>query len=90
MENALENVKRTYPNMPQDILKLIYKYCLERSRVFIKSGLPRDLQEVIEAMVRLAGELLSSFVKHLPSMGRSSYAKKRRAKRMQVCHKCAR
>jgi len=38
--------------------------------------------------VRLAGELPSSFVKHLPGMGKSSYAKKYRAKRMQVCHKC--
>jgi len=90
MEQALQNLKRTYPNMPHGVLRLIYKYRLERSRVFIKSGLPRDLQELIEVRVRLAGELPSSFVRHLPGMGKSSYAKKRRAKRMQVCHKCAR
>jgi len=80
MENALKNLKRTYPNMPQDVLKLIYKYRLDKSRVLIKSGLPRDLQEIIEARVRLAGELPSSFIKYLPSMGKSFYAKKRRAR----------
>mgnify|MGYP003742063043 FL=1 len=26
----------------------------------------------------------------MPGLGRSSYAKRRRAKRLQVCHKCAR
>jgi len=44
-----------------------------------------EMQEIIEARVRLAGELPSSFVKHLSGMEKNSYAKKRRAKRMQVC-----
>jgi len=90
MENALENLKRTYPNMPRDVLKLIYRYHLERSRVLIKSRLPRDLQEIIVARVHLVSELPSLFVKHLPGMEKSSYSKKRRAKRIKVCHKCAR
>jgi len=76
--------------MPWDVLRLIYWYCLERSRVLINSGLPRDIQEIIEARVRLASELLSSFVTHLLGMGKSSFSKKHRVKRMQVCHKCAR
>jgi len=88
MEIALENLKRTYPNMPRDILRLIYKYRLERSRVLIKYGLPRDMQEIIKARVRLAGELPSSLVKYLSGMRKSSYSKKRRTKRMKVCHKC--
>jgi len=82
MEQALANLKKTYPNMPRGVLRLIYRCRLERSRVLIKSGLPRDLQEIIKARVRLAGELSSSFVKHLPGIGRTSYAKKCRAKRM--------
>jgi len=90
MENALENLKKAYPNMPRGVLRLIYRCRLERSRILVKSGLPRDMQEIIEARVHLAGELPSLFVKHLPGMGKSSYAKKHRAKRMQVCHKCAR
>ena len=45
---------------------------------------------IIEAKVRLSGEFLKSFEKRLPGMGRSSYSKKRRAKRMGVCHKCVR
>jgi len=90
MENALENIKRTYLNLPRDVLRLIYRYRLERSRFLIKSRLPRDIQEIIEAKIHLASELSSSFVKYLPGMGKSSYSKKRRAKRMKVCHKCAR
>ena len=31
-----------------------------------------------------------SFIKRLPGLGRISYLKKMRAKRMRVCHKCAR
>jgi len=76
--------------MSRDVLRLIYQYHLERSRVLIKSGLSRDMQEIIEARVRLAGELSSSFLKHLSGMRKNSYAKKRKVKRMQVCHKCAR
>jgi len=43
MEQAFKNLKRTYPNMPRDVLKLIYKYRLKRSRVLIKSGFLRDI-----------------------------------------------
>ena len=39
---------------------------------------------------KLAGESPNSFISHMPGMGKSSYAKKKRAKRLEVCHKCAR
>jgi len=61
MENTLKNLKSVYPNMPRDVLKLIYKYCIERSRVLIKYGLSRDMQEIIEARMCLASELSSLF-----------------------------
>jgi len=54
----------------------------------MKSGLPRHMQEIIEAKVCLTGELPNLFVKHLLGMGRSSYSKKYRQKNeslLQVC-----
>ena len=53
-------------------------------------GIPEDIRWIIEAKVRVAGESSNSFVSHMPGMGKSSFAKKRRAKRLKVCHKCAR
>ena len=47
------------------------------------------MYDIIEAKVRLTGESPNSFVSHMPGVGKSSYAKKRRAKKLKVCHKCA-
>jgi len=66
---------------------MIYKYHLERSRVLTKYGLPGDMQEIIEVRLCLADELPSLFVKHLLGMGKSSYSKKHKTKKMKVCHK---
>ncbi|KAF3453078.1 hypothetical protein FNV43_RR03512 [Rhamnella rubrinervis] len=52
--------------------------------------MPGDIRWIIEAKVRLAGESSDSFASYMPEMGKSSYSKRRRAKGMQVCHKCAR
>ncbi|KAF3448083.1 hypothetical protein FNV43_RR08791 [Rhamnella rubrinervis] len=53
-------------------------------------GMHGDIYLIIEAKVRLVGESSYSFVSYMPEMGKSSYSKRRREKRMQVCHKCAR
>ena len=54
----------------------------------MRKGIPEDVRMIIEGKVRF-DEYLPYF--HLPGTGRSSYAKKRRAKRLgAVCHKCAR
>ena len=53
-------------------------------------GIPEDVRWLIEAKVRLAGELPDSFSKHKPGLGKSTFAKKRRAKRLNSCYKCAR
>ena len=53
-------------------------------------GIPTDICWVIEARIRLAGEYSDSCISCLPGFGRSTYAKKRRAKKMGVCFKCAR
>jgi len=67
--------------MPRDVLKLNYRYHLERSRFFIKSGLPMDTQEIIEARVHLIGELLNSFVKHLLGIGKKFLFKEANGKK---------
>ncbi len=53
-------------------------------------GIPKDVRWLIEAKVRLAGKILDAFMSHMPGLGKSSYAKKRRAKKLRVCHKCGR
>ena len=90
METSLAALKNHFPTLPQDVLRKIYKCRLERMRALTSLGLPEHIRWIIEAKVRLAGELNDSLIKRLPGLGRSSYSKKRRAKRMEVCHKCAR
>lgn len=90
MEESLAKLRIRFPTLPQDVLRKIYSCRLERMKALMRLGLPGDIRWIIEAKVRLAGEFNKSFVKRLPGMGRSSYSKKRRAKRMGVCHKCAR
>lgn len=90
MEETLAKLRVRFPTLPQDDLRKIYKCRLERLRVLMHLGLPEDVRWIIEAKVRLAGEFQDLFARHLSGMGRSSFSKKRRAKRMQVCYKCAR
>lgn len=53
-------------------------------------GILANIRWIIEAKVRFAGESSNRFVSHMPGTGKSSFAKKRRAKRLKVCHKCTR
>ena len=80
MEKALTRIKILFPTLPRNFLKDIYNCRLERLRALTLLGLPEDVRWIIEAKVRLAGEFQESFVKNMPGMGRSSYAKKRREK----------
>lgn len=90
MEESLATLKIRFPTLPQNILRWIYRCRLERMRMLMRMGIPDDLRLIIEGKVRLGGEFLNPFVKHMAGTGRSSYSKKRRAKRMSVCFKCAR
>ena len=57
----------------------------------MQKKIPEDIRLVIEAKVRLGGEVPQSLlIRYLPGLGKSTYAKKRMAKRLGVCHKCAR
>jgi len=89
MEENLAKLRIRFPTLPLDVLRKIDRCRTERIRLFMLKGLPEDIRWIIEAMVRLDGEFHDSFVTNMPGMGRSTYAKKRRAKRMGVCYKCA-
>ena len=90
MEEVLANLHKQFPSLPQNSLMKVYKARLERMRLLMIKGIPTDICWVIEARVRLAGEYSNSSNSYLPGFGRSTYAKKRRAKQMGVCFKCAR
>ena len=90
MEASLTTLKNYFPTLPQDVLRKIYKCKIERMRALTCLGLLKHIQWIIEAKVRLVGELNDSFIKHLPGLEKSYYSKKRRVKRMRVYHKCAR
>ena len=90
MEEVLANLHKQFPSLPQNSLMKVYKARLERMRLLTIHGIPNDIRWVIKAQVRLAGEYSDSCTSYLPGFGRSTYAKKRRAKKMGVCFKCAR
>ena len=90
MDAVLSNLRKHFPSVPMNSLLKVYKTRMTRLKVLMDNGIPQDIRWLIEAKVRLGGEFSNSFVSHMPGLGKSSYAKKRRAKRLGVCHKCAR
>jgi len=55
------------------------------------NGIPADIRWLIEAKVRLAGEFSDPFISYMPGFGKSTFAKKRRAKRLgSECSHCVR
>jgi len=53
-------------------------------------GILEDIRWLIEAKVQLLGESSNSFISYMLGTGKSTFAKKHRAKRLKVCHRCAR
>ena len=88
MDEILANLQKHFPSLPQNAILKIYKSRAERMRLLMSKGIPNDLRWIIEARVRLAGEY--SYVSYMPGFGKSTYSRKRRAKSMGVCYKCAR
>ncbi|KAL6497185.1 hypothetical protein OROGR_029114 [Orobanche gracilis] len=89
MDSMLSNLRKYNPSLPVNIIKRIYRARLERLRVLMRNDIPEDIRWLIEAQVRLSGEF-SNLFKYMPGTGKSSFAKKRRAKRLSGCYKCAR
>ena len=90
MEEILSKLRNRFPILLQDVLRKIDNCRLERIKAFTRLGLPENIRWLIEAKVRIAGEFQDSYNRFMPRMGRNSYSKKRRAKRIGVCHKCTR
>ena len=89
MEETLVRLRNIFATLPKGMVRKIYDCRLKRMKVFMHLGLSEDMRWIIEVKVRLAGEIHESFVRFMSGMGRSSYSKKRRAKRMGICHKYA-
>lgn len=87
----LAKLHKRFPSLPQNALLTIYKARSERMRLLMRNNIPADIRWLIEAKVRLAGELPPKFIAYMPGCGKGNYARKRRARRISVaCHKCAR
>ncbi|KAK9187312.1 hypothetical protein WN944_018704 [Citrus x changshan-huyou] len=87
----LAKLHKRFPSLPQNALLTIYKVRSERMRLLMRNNIPADICWLIEAKVRLAGELPPKFIAYMPGCGKGNYARKRRARRISVaCHKCVR
>jgi hypothetical protein len=54
--------------------------------LLMNHGIPEDICWLIAAKVRLSGESSNSFTSYMAGIGKSTFAKKRRAKRLKVYH----
>jgi len=90
MDTTLEKLKKYFPALLQNAITKIYRARCERLRLLMNHGIPEDICWLIKAKVRLSGESSNSFISYMPGIGKSTFAKKHRAKRLKVCHRCAR
>jgi glycosylphosphatidylinositol transamidase (GPIT) subunit GPI8 len=90
MDTTLEILKKYFPILPQNVITKIYHTRCERLRLLMNHEIPEDIRWLIEAKVRLSDESSNSFISYMPGTGKSTFAKKCRAKRLKVCHRCAR
>ncbi|KAH9717199.1 hypothetical protein KPL71_021736 [Citrus sinensis] len=91
MEEIQQNLHQHFPSLPQNALKKIYKARCERLHLLMINGIPADIRWLIEAKVRLAGEFSDPFISYMSGFGKSTFAKKRRAKRLgSECSHCVR
>ena len=77
----LVKLHKRFPSLPQNALLTIYKARSERMRLLMRNNIPADIRWLIEAKVRLVGELPPKFIAYLSGCGKGNYARKRRARR---------
>ena len=65
-----------FPSLPQNALLIIYKAWSECMRLLMRNNRPADIRWLIEAKVRLAGELPPKFIAYMPGCGKGNYARK--------------
>jgi hypothetical protein len=90
MDTTLEKLKKYFPALPQNAITKIYRALCARLRLLMNHEIPEDIHWLIETKVRLSGESSNSFISYMPGTGKITFANKRRAKRLKVCHRCAR
>jgi len=86
MDTTLEKLKKYFPALPQNTITKIYCARCARLMLLMNHGIPEDIRWLIEAKVRLSGESSNVFISYMPGIGKNTFAKKRRAKRLKVCH----
>ena len=89
MDLQLSKIRKYYPSLLMTDLKKIDAARCERLKLLMCNNILENIRWLIEEKVRLAGKNSPSF-KHFLDLGKSSLAKKQRAKRVNGCHKCAR
>jgi hypothetical protein len=90
MDTTLEKLKKYFPALPPNVIAKIYYARCARLRLLMNHGIPEDIRWLIEAKVRLSGKSSNSFISYMPGTCKSTFAKKRPAKRLKVYHQCAR
>ncbi|XP_011006379.1 PREDICTED: uncharacterized protein LOC105112382 [Populus euphratica] len=77
-------------NVFKNAITKIYRARCARLRLLMNHGIPEDIRWLIKAKDRLSCESSNSFISHMSRTGKSTFVKKHRAKRLKVCHRCAR
>ena len=90
MDTTLEKLKKYFPALPQNAITKIYRARCTRLRLLMNHGIPEDIRWLIEVKVWLLGESSNSFISYILGTNKSTFANKHRAKRLKVCHRCAR
>ena len=90
MDTTLEKLKRYFPALPPNAIAKLYCARCARLRLLMNHEILEDIRWLIKAKVRLSGESSNSFISYMSGTGKSTFVKKHRAKRLKVCHICAR
>jgi hypothetical protein len=90
MDTTFEKLKKYFPALPQNAITKIYRARCARLRLLMNHGILEDIRWLIEAKVRLSDESSNSFISYMSGTDKSTFAKKHLAKRLKVCHRCAR
>ena len=76
-----------FHSLPQNALKKIYKARCARLRLSMINVIPTDIRWLIEVKVQLTIEFSNLFVSYIPRFSKSTFAERRRAKRLgSKCH----
>ena len=72
----LAKLHNRFPLLPQNALLTIYKARFEHMRLLTRNNIPADIRWLIEAKIRLAGELSHKFIAYMLGCGKGNYARK--------------